>query len=66
MTLGVNTASAEQSFFSLRILKTYLRSTMTHERLSNLALLYIERDVSSQLWNSLDSLFAESSRLVLC
>ena len=51
---------------------TYLRSTMTQERLSNLALLYIERDVSSQLWNSLDSLvlqFAEkhkNSRLVLC
>ena len=50
---------------------TCLRSTMTQERLSNLALLYIEKDVSSQLWNSLDSLilqFAEkhkNSRLVL-
>ena len=45
---------------------------MTQECLSNLALLYIERDVSSQLWNSLDILvlqFAEkhkNSRLVLC
>ena len=55
MTMGVNTASAERSFSSLRRLKTYLHSTMTKERLSNLAL-YIERDVSSQLWNSLDSL----------
>ena len=50
---------------------TCLRSTMTQERLSNLALLYIEKDVSSQLWNLLDSLilqFAEkhkNSRLVL-
>ena len=46
MTMGVSTASAERSFSSLRRLKTYLRSTMTQERLSNLALLYIERDVS--------------------
>lgn len=37
-------ASAEQSFSSLRMLKTYLRNTMGQERLSSLALLHIERD----------------------
>ena len=36
--------SAERSFSSLRRLKTYLRSTMGQERLSNLALLHIERE----------------------
>ena len=56
MTLGVSSASAERSFSSLGRLKTHLRSTMTHERLTNLALLYTERDLSSQLWDKLDEL----------
>ena len=65
MTMGVSSASAERSFSSLRRLKTYLRSTMSQDRLSNLALLYIERDLSSQLWEKLDDLvirFAETHR----
>ena len=45
MTFGVTSASAERSFSSLKRVKTYLRSTMTQERLNNLALLYIERTV---------------------
>ena len=70
MTLDVSSASAERSFSSFRRLKTYLRSTMTEERLTNLALLYIERDISSQLWDKLDELviaFAQNhnSRIVL-
>ena len=52
MTMGVSTASAERSFSSLRCLKTYLRSTMTQDRLTDLALLYVERGLSSQLWDS--------------
>ena len=36
--------SAERSFSSLRRLKTYLRSSMGQERLSNLALLHVERE----------------------
>ena len=49
----------------------YLRSTMSQDRLSNSALLYIERDSSSQLWDKMDELiirFAEThsnSRIVL-
>ena len=35
MTVPVSTASAERSFSSLRRLKTYLRSTMTQQRLNN-------------------------------
>lgn len=42
MTFGVSSATAERSFSSLRRIKTYLRSTMTQEQLSNLSLLYIE------------------------
>jgi len=43
MTFGVTSASAERSFSSLRRIKTYLRSTMTQERLNHLAMLYVER-----------------------
>ena len=38
---------------------------MNQDRLSNMALLYIERDLSSQLWDKLDDLvirFAETHR----
>ena len=56
MTIGVSSATAERSFSSLRRIKTYLRSTMTQERLSNLALLYIEQDITNQLWNVLEEL----------
>jgi hypothetical protein len=72
MTIGVTSATAERSFSSLRRMKTYLRSTMTQDRLSNLALLYIEREVSGQLRDNLDTLvvkFGEkhsNSRIVLC
>ena len=40
-TFPVTTATAERSFSSLRRIKTFLRSTMSHCRLSNFFLLYI-------------------------
>jgi hypothetical protein len=43
LTMPVSTASAERSFSGLRRLKTYLRSTMTEQRLTGLALLHIHR-----------------------
>lgn len=44
-TVPVTTATAERSFSSLRLLKTYLRSTMKEERLNGLALMAIHKDV---------------------
>ena len=38
--------SNERSFSVLRLIKTYLRSTMCPERLSSLAVLYVNRDIS--------------------
>lgn len=46
VTLPLTTATAERSFSSLRRLKTYLRSTMSEERLVGLALLYCHRDIN--------------------
>ncbi|XP_052622865.1 uncharacterized protein LOC128128093 [Lactuca sativa] len=44
LTVPVMVASAERSFSKLKLLKSYLRSTMTQERLNGLAILSIESD----------------------
>ena len=44
ITITLSTASCERSFSKLTLIKTYQRSTMSQERLSNLAILSIERD----------------------
>ncbi|MBV2113370.1 MAG: DUF4371 domain-containing protein [Candidatus Thiodiazotropha sp. (ex Ctena orbiculata)] len=46
LTMPVSTASAERSFSTLRRLKSYLRNTMTQERLTGLALLHIHRNIN--------------------
>ncbi|XP_078514769.1 zinc finger MYM-type protein 1-like [Lissotriton helveticus] len=49
LTIPVTVASAEHSFSRLKLIKTYLRSTMSQERLSGLALLSIEGDIAATL-----------------
>ena len=44
-TIPASVAEAEWSFSALKLLKTYLRSTMTEERVSALALAYIHSDI---------------------
>ncbi|XP_058783708.1 uncharacterized protein LOC131658431 [Vicia villosa] len=44
LTIPVTVASAERSFSKLKLLKTYLRSTMSQERLNGLALIAVEND----------------------
>ena len=43
-TVPVTVASAERSFSKLKLLKNYLRSSMSQERLNGLATLCIEKD----------------------
>ncbi|GFW96175.1 hypothetical protein TNCV_571461 [Trichonephila clavipes] len=45
LTVPVSTASAERSFSKLKLIKTYLRSTMSQERLSALSVLSIEAEI---------------------
>lgn len=49
MTIAVNTAHCERSFSTLKRIKTYLRSTMSDQRLNDLAILSIERELSSSI-----------------
>ena len=49
LTLPISSAGAELSFSRLKLIKSYLRSKMTEERLSGLALLSIERQFATEL-----------------
>ncbi|XP_055308009.1 uncharacterized protein LOC129572116 [Sitodiplosis mosellana] len=49
LTLPVSVATGERTFSKLKLTKTYLRSTMLQERLSNLAIISIEQDVAKTL-----------------
>lgn len=45
LTMPVTVASAERSFSKLKLIKNYLRSTMSQERLTNLATISIEEAI---------------------
>lgn len=47
-TLPVTTATAERSFSKLKLIKNYLRSTMSQERLTGLSILSIENDTTRE------------------
>ena len=49
LTMPVTVASGERSFSTLKLIKNYLRSTMSQERLSGLAIIAIENDISRKL-----------------
>ena len=49
MTISVSTAKCERCFSALKRIKTYLRNSMSEQRLSDLAVLSIERDFSDSL-----------------
>ena len=44
LTVGVSIASCERSFSKFKMIKSYLRSTMSDDRLSALSILSIEKD----------------------
>ncbi|CAM4486186.1 unnamed protein product [Caretta caretta] len=49
LTIPVTVASGEWSFSKLKLIKNYLRSTMSQERLTGLAVLAIEQDITLSL-----------------
>jgi len=49
LTIPVTVASSEQNFSKLKLLKSYLRSTMTQERLNDLAMIALESDILEKI-----------------
>lgn len=49
LTLPVTVAEAERSFSKLKLIKSYLRSTMSQERLSGLAVISINHAIAGQI-----------------
>ncbi|XP_025203083.1 uncharacterized protein LOC112600137 [Melanaphis sacchari] len=49
LALPVTVASGERSFSKLKLIKTYLRSTMANDRLSGLAMIAIEHQLCREL-----------------
>ena len=49
LTIPVSVATAKRSFSKLKLIKNYLRSTMSQERLNELAMLPIETDMVEKL-----------------
>jgi hypothetical protein len=57
MTIPASVASAERSHSALKRLKTYLRSTMTEERLTHLLLLHVHKNEAAAI--DLEEIFTE-------
>uniref|UniRef100_A0A8I6X0X1 HAT C-terminal dimerisation domain-containing protein n=1 Tax=Hordeum vulgare subsp. vulgare TaxID=112509 RepID=A0A8I6X0X1_HORVV len=57
LTIHVTVASAERSFSKLKLLKIYLRSTMSQERLNGLAMCCIEKNMLDNI--KLDTVIAD-------
>lgn len=49
LTVLVTVASAERSFSKLKLIKTYMRSSMSQERLNGLAILSIEKELLEKI-----------------
>ena len=59
LTIPVIVASAERCFSKLKLIKSYLRSTISQERLSGLTILSIEKEMLEELeYKNLISQFA--------
>jgi len=49
LTIRVSIGSIEMSFSKLKLIKSYLRSAMSQQRLNGLTLLSIEKDILNEI-----------------
>jgi hypothetical protein len=67
ITVPVTSAECERSFSVMKRIKSYLRSTMSHERLRNISMLAIERELSDMSvinWDEVVDKFSEGDRRI--
>ncbi|XP_076289839.1 uncharacterized protein LOC143213670 [Lasioglossum baleicum] len=67
LCMPVTTATCERSFSKLKLIKSYLRSSLAQEHLANMSILSIEKEIATRLnYDEIINLFAEAkSRKVL-
>ena len=66
MTICVSTAKCERSFSALKRIKSYLRSSMSEQRLTDMAVLSIERDLADSLvLNDVVEEFSKKNRRII-
>ena len=61
-TLPITTCTAERFFSVLRILKSYLRSTIEEERLTGLTFLYVHSDIVVDIEDVINCFAAKNRR----
>jgi hypothetical protein len=61
LSIPMSSASSERSFLSLRHLKTFTRNTIGQERLSNMAILHIEKTFKINFDTIIDKFNADST-----
>ena len=68
LTIPIVVASTERSFSKLKLIKSYLRSTMSQERLSGLAILSIENEMLVELEckNLISNFASQKARKINC
>lgn len=64
LTIPLTSNSAERSFSQLRLIKTYLRSSMTQERLTNLAIIRINREFDVNIESLIDKFALKKKRRI--
>lgn len=66
LTIPVTVATGERSFSKLKLIKSYLRSTMSQDRLTDLAILTIEHELCAMINfdDVIDDYVKEKSRKV--
>ncbi|XP_058211574.1 uncharacterized protein LOC131323746 [Rhododendron vialii] len=64
LTISVSVATGERSFSKLKLIKNYLRSTMSQERLNELAMLSIKNDLVKEVdyTNLIDTFASRNER----
>lgn len=64
-TIPVTTATAERSFSTLKRLKTYLRNTISEERLNGLAQMNIHREIDINIEEVVDRFASKNRKMEL-
>ncbi len=49
LTIPLTVVISERSFSALKLIKSYLRSTMSQKRLNSLSLIYFEKELSNKI-----------------